>query len=179
MEPTEQSESTEAINDKPKTYWITTKKRVGALRFHPKNPRVITEERVGKMKESIAEFGYMDLVSANLDDVIISGHRRVAALLDWGQEDETIEVRVPNRLLSKEEHEKLMLVSNRLGEKGWDWDKLANEFDEALLEEVGFTEIDFVGEEKEDDQDTEKKEKVSKNKDVECPQCHHAFTVEL
>ena len=179
MEPEQTSQPVEEIKtEKPKTWWITQKKKPSVLKFHFKNPRVITDKGIDKMQESMSEFGYVTPVAINLNNVIISGHKRIAALMDWDKGDEEIDVRVPNRLLSNEEHEKLMLLDNKMEEGNWDWDKLNNQFEEALLEEVGFTEIDLGGA-VEPEEANEPKAKKQKFKEVSCPNCSHVFNVEV
>lgn len=174
------NEQEEQVQDnKPKTFWITVKKKVSSLRFHPKNPRIITDRGIDKMQESMSEFGYVTPVVANLDNVLIAGHKRVMALLDWEQGEEEIEVRVPNRLLSKEEHEKLMLIDNKMEEGNWDWDKLNNEFDEVLLTEVGFSETELGGYAEPEEEHDVSKTKDKKTIHVVCPNCQHEHDVDL
>ncbi len=164
----EEHYSEDESSDKPATFWINAKKKVSALRFHPKNPRIITEKGIGDMKASIAEFGYTEPVLINLDNVIIAGHKRVSAFLDWDQGNQEIDVRVPNRLLSVDEHERLMLKDNKMEEGNWDYDKLNNEFELVQLEDAGFTEANLTSYGPE----PEKKEKEVKEKiNKICPHC--------
>lgn len=148
MEPETNEQSVNSDHeDFKKIDWLNTTKKVSDLKFHPKNPRVITESDITEMNKSMDEFGYFDPVTVNLDNVIISGHKRIMAMLDKELFEEEIDVRIPTRLLSPEEHEKLMLIANKLGSKNsqWDWDTLNNKFDEALLFDVGFTENELSG----------------------------------
>ena len=73
----------------------------------------------------------------NKDNTIISGHQRVSILKSLGRENEEIDVRVPDRKLTKEELEELNLRMNENGGE-WDFSKLID-FDTDFLTDIGFS----------------------------------------
>ena len=162
--------------NKPKTIWTTTKKKVSDLKFHPKNPRIYTDKDIDILRRDIEEFGYADPVIINLDNVLIAGHRRCSLFIADGKSDEEIDVRTPSRLFSAKEHERLMLKLNKISEGKWDHNMLANEFEEAILEECGFSEAKLTDV---NEEPKEEKEKEKKIKTVACPDCGKFFDVEF
>lgn len=190
MEP-ENNEQTQTLAEQDREEfrrirWRNTQKRVGDLKFHPKNPRIISPEKIKAMQESLNDFGYAEVVTVNLNNVIVAGHARVSAMMADGKENELIDVRTPNRLLSQEEHEKLMLISNKMGEDGWDYDILLNDFDASMLLDVGFKDEDFEfdanGLDIEEETPFEDNDPTRKTKEptrVTCPHCSTQFDVVL
>jgi len=90
-------------------------------------------------------FGYVEEVVLNADGKsIIGGHQRRRVILAhaMANPDTEIDVRMPSRMLTEEEREELAIRLNRnTGE--WDWDMLANQFDQVRLLEWGFEPVDF------------------------------------
>jgi DNA modification methylase len=117
--------------------WTTEKRKVSDLKAYDNNPRQITDVMFEKLKDSINTLGYVELIAINTDNTIVAGHMRVKALIALGRGEEIVEVRVPERKLTKEEFEKYLLVSNKVT-GAWDYDKLANCFDNEFLFDAGF-----------------------------------------
>ena len=59
-------------------------------------------------------------------------------LREMGRGDEVIDVRVPTRDLTEEEVDAYLVTSNYV-DGSWDWDELANSFDQDMLQDIGFT----------------------------------------
>lgn len=135
--------------------WHTETRKIKDLKDHPKNPRQITKAQMEKIKESIDDFNYVEIVAINLDNTILAGHMRTRAMKALGRGKEEIEVRVPSRILTEKEAEKYLIVSNKnTGE--WDYDILCSHWEEEELLQYGFTEEDFgkfVNEEDIEEQD--------------------------
>lgn len=104
---------------------------------------MMTEQQVNALRASLKVFGLVEIPVINSDNTIIAGHQRVALLLADNPEME-IEVRVPSRPLTPEEFARYNLSSNRIGGQ-WDWDKLANQFDEEMLSLSGFSDRELQG----------------------------------
>lgn len=192
IQPTQGGQPTQTRSYEPseefkKIRWTNAKRKVSDLKFHPKNPRVITEDKIKRMRKSFEDYGYADPVMVNMDNVLISGHARVSTLLADDKGEEEIDVRLPNRLLTDKEHEGLLLTMNRMGDNAWDWDTLANEYDMEFLREAGFTDVDFDGFKIDDEElvvedvvEEDKEEKVERKlREVSCPHCNRLFEVEL
>lgn len=102
------------------------------------NPRKWSEEAVEQLTESVRRFGMVDPILVNgadgRKDIVIGGHFRLKITKDLGYKKvPVVYLDIPDEAKEKE----LNLRLNRnLGE--WDLELLA-EFDQALLEDIGFT----------------------------------------
>jgi DNA modification methylase len=106
------------------------------------NPRKLTEEQKQELIKSLQKFNLAEIPAINLDNQILAGHQRVAALLALGRGEEAIDVRVPSRKLTKEEAEEYMVRSNRnVGE--WDLEGLGKNFNFEFLKGVGFNDFEL------------------------------------
>lgn len=137
--------------------WTTEKRKIDQLVEHDKNPRKISDLQMKQLQQSIERFNFVEIPAIDKDNVILAGHQRLKAMKIVGRGDEEIDVRVPNRKLTKQEKDEYLIRSNKnTGE--WDNDLLVD-FDEAMLAEVGFDskELDKIfKDETEDDFDADK-----------------------
>ena len=141
-----------------KLKWHTEQRIINDLIPYEQNPRTITEKQKNDLEESLKRFNLMSIPVINTENIIISGHQRMKILQLLGRGDEEIDVRVPNRKLTEKELKEANLRENKnLG--GWDWDMLANE-DEELLLDVGFTEEELENPTFETTEDMEKEEEI-------------------
>lgn len=108
-------------------FWKTEQRRVGELIPKDYNPRIRDEKGQSILENSMDEFNLVDLPVINLDNELISGHRRLEYYIERGRNDETIEVRVPSRQLTQEEVKKYMLLANTHAGR-WDPIKLQEFF---------------------------------------------------
>ncbi len=116
--------------------WHTEKRAINSLVPFSKNPRTIGEAQLEALKKSLTKFNVVELPAIDTDGTIIAGHQRLKALQLLGRGSEEIEVRVPNRKLTKHEFEQYLLTSNAV--RG-DWSyELLRTFDTELLLEIGF-----------------------------------------
>jgi site-specific DNA-methyltransferase (adenine-specific) len=116
--------------------WHTEKRKLADLIPATYNPRKLSDEQKKQLNKSLTKFGYVETIDINTDNTVIGGHQRLKVLADLGYDE--IEVRVPERKLTKKEEKELNLRLNKnLGE--FDYDLLGNgEFEIELLEDVGF-----------------------------------------
>jgi DNA modification methylase len=99
------------------------------------NPRVRTEEKQAKLSGSIEKFNLVETPVINLDNHIIAGQRRWEVFMESGHAHDSIDVRVPNRMLTEEEVKEYNLLSNtHAGE--WDLPKLELHFGNLYREIV-------------------------------------------
>lgn len=96
-----------------KLEWKTEKKKIDDLLPNEANPRTITTAQREKLKQSLDKFGLVEIPVINTDNKIIAGHQRLAILKLLGRGQEEIDVRLPNRKLTKEEYDQYLLTSNR------------------------------------------------------------------
>lgn len=137
-----------------KLKWSTQKRKVSDLKDHASNPRSLSKKSHGDLLKSFEDFDYVELAAIDFDNTILAGHQRIHIMLELGWQDREIEVRVPNRKLTKKENRKYLLVSNKVT-GDWDYDILANEFDVDELFDAGFEEKDLIGHIEAEDEDPE------------------------
>jgi len=117
-----------------KLEWRTEQRKVNDLVPFKINPRKITKAKRQQLIKSIEKFNLAEIPAINKDNTIISGHQRIMALQIMGRGDEIIDVRVPNRQLSKIELKEYNLISNtHVGE--WDFEILELEFEDLKIGE--------------------------------------------
>ena len=146
-----------------KLKWETKKVKVKDLIELDINPRKISDAKKQKLVESLEKFNLAEIPAVNTDMQIIGGNQRVSALMMVGRGDEEIDVRVPNRKLTKKEVKEYAIISNtHAGE--FDFEILEVEFADVELAEIGFDipgwddwqiqlDKDLVGDVQEDDFD--------------------------
>jgi DNA modification methylase len=121
--------------------WKTEKRKVTDLVPNSQNPRSMSPEQVENLKKSLKKFNLVEIPVIDQDNKVIAGHQRLMVLKLLGRVQEQIEVRVPNRKLTKKEYDQYLLTSNRV-HGDWNWD-LLKDFDIDLLLDVGFDDMDL------------------------------------
>jgi DNA modification methylase len=124
-----------------KLKWHTVSKRVNDLVPQGVNPRTISDKQMSDLQKNLKKFNLVEIPAIDLNGKILAGHQRIKALQLLGRGEELIDVRIPNRQLSKEESERYLIASNALG-GSWDFEKLKS-FDLDLLVDIGFDQIDL------------------------------------
>ena len=119
-----------------KIVWHNEKRKVKDLIPNPKNPRKISESQTESLKKSLQKFNLCEIPVINTDNQLLAGHQRAKILQLLGRADEEIDVRIPNRKLSKKECEEYLLTSNAVT-GSWDME-LLKDFPIDTLLEVGF-----------------------------------------
>lgn len=164
---------------------------VAEIKPYPNNPRE-NEAAVRIVKDSIERHGYLQPITVDKNNVIITGHTRYAAIqeLGWSQ----VDVIVLN--ISEKKAQKYRLADNKVKEKSaWDEDRLMVEL-RTLSEEVNDFfkdhEIEtfddrYVGKEIADisekdiitaETKTEKKRgQAYELVEVTCPSCDNSFSI--
>lgn len=121
-----------------KLQWHTEKKKVNNLLPYSENPRLISDKQMEDLKKSLRKFDLVEIPAIDTDGKIIAGHQRIKALQLLGRGEEEIEVRMPNRKLTKDEYDRYLITSNAVG-GDWDFSKLKS-FDIGTLLDIGFDE---------------------------------------
>ena len=110
--------------------------KITEIKLNPDNPRVIKDDKFAKLKKSIQDFPQMlELRPLVIDEnnIVLGGNMRLRALQDLGIDE------VPT-LYAKdltEEQKKEFIIKDNLSYGEWDWNILANEWDNVKLEEWG------------------------------------------
>ena len=122
--------------------WHTEKKRVSDLLPYERNPRTISEKQLNDLRRSFERFNLVEIPAIDTDGKIVAGHQRIKVMQILGRGQEEIDVRVPNRKLTKEEYEQYLLTSNATG---GEWDlEILKDFDVEVLLDVGFDDSDIA-----------------------------------
>lgn len=112
------------------------KVQVKDLKANPNNPRYIRDEKFEKLKKSIQDFPEMlKLRPVVVDDdmMVLGGNMRLKALTELGIDE--VEVIKAKDLTEKQKAE--FIIKDNVGFGDWDWDMLANEWDNTQLGEWG------------------------------------------
>lgn len=125
-----------------KLEWSMQKRRVSDLIPNEKNPRTMSLKQIEDLKKSLKKFNLVEIPVIDTENKVIAGHQRLMVLKLLERGDEKIEVRVPNRKLTKQEYDQYLLASNRV-HGDWDWDKLAENFEVDMLLASGFDDTDL------------------------------------
>ena len=120
--------------------------KLSDIHTNPTNPRLIKDERFKKLVKSISDFPkMMELrpIIVDSEGMILGGNMRFKALNELGYKD------IPDiwikraETLTDEEKQRFIIEDNvPFGE--WDWDMLANEWDQEQLQEWGLEIPDFA-----------------------------------
>ncbi len=110
--------------------------KIEKLKLAKYNPRIINEEQLNKLKNSIKEFGMVQPIVINKDFTVISGHQRIKALESLGLE----EVEFIQLDLNAKKEKALNLAMNKIDGE-WDTEKLFEIIDDLS----GDDELDLTG----------------------------------
>ena len=107
------------------------------------NPRIITEEELTQLQDSIKRFGLVEPILVNINkqrkDIIISGHQRLKACVAL---DMTVVPCIELDLTLPKEKE-LNVRMNKAGGR-FDVDMLTTHFDKDVLLDIGFKDFEFT-----------------------------------
>jgi ParB-like chromosome segregation protein Spo0J len=115
--------------------------KISEIKLNPNNPRLIKDDKFEKLVKSIKEFPEMlDIrpIVVNSDMVILGGNMRFKACKEAGLKE--IPIIVADNLT--EEQQKEFLIKDNTSGGEWDFEVLANEWDNEQLEDWG---LDLVG----------------------------------
>ena len=171
------------------------------MKSYHKNPRQITERQYKDLEKWLLELGDLSGIVHDLNsDEIVAGNQRgrvfdinqceIVKVQEFDEPDKQGTVALGyvvwegNRYgyravrWTERQCEQANIIANAVG-GGWDWDKLANEFDTGDLLDWGLTEFDLqmheviipdfmpVGE--------DEQPRLDQKKPVICPECGHEF----
>ena len=168
---------------------------IETLQVNPDNPRVIKDDKFKKLVKSIREYPRMlELRPIIVDDnnIIIGGNMRYIACKNLGMK----EVPVLKADAMTEEQKAHFIVADNVSYGEWDWDILANNYEQSELVEWGVEVMnwsaDYVPEynpvfdtrDITQEQVEKRAQEIAKDivktmtfKSVMCPECSHEFDV--
>lgn len=109
--------------------------KISEIKLNPNNPRLIKDDKFKKLVQSIKDFPEMlniRPIVVNKDMIILGGNMRFRACKEAGIK----EIPVIITDLSEEKQREFLIKDNTSGGE-WDWDMLANEWDQEELEAWG------------------------------------------
>lgn len=110
-------------------------RKISEVKLNPNNPRLIKDDKFKKLVQSIKDFPEMLSIRpivVNKDMIILGGNMRFRACKEAG----ITEIPVIITDLSEEKQREFLIKDNISGGE-WDWDLLANEWDNEELVEWG------------------------------------------
>jgi len=131
----------------PRSDYVVTWIELSKIKTNPNNPRIIKDNKFKKLVKSIKEFPKMleiRPIVVNSDFVVLGGNMRLKACREAGLK----EVPIINADNLTDEEQKEFIIKDNVGFGEWDWNDLANEWDEDKLNDWG---LDIDGEEIEDE----------------------------
>jgi hypothetical protein len=141
--------------------------KLSSIKPNPNNPRLIKDEKFKRLCKSIEEFPQMmELRPIIVDEegMILGGNMRYQALKQLGKKEIPDEwVKAVNGLSEYQKRE--FVVKDNVGFGEWDWEMLANEWDNLPLDDWGLdVNLMLDAEEEEVKPEKEKQPKL-------CPNC--------
>ena len=109
---------------------------INEIKPNPSNPRIIKDDKFKKLVKSIQDFPQMlELRPIVIDEnnIVLGGNMRLKACIEAGLKE--VPVLQAKDLTIKQKGE--FIVKDNVGYGEWDWDDLANNWDEQLLTEWG------------------------------------------
>ena len=110
--------------------------KISELKGNETNPRIIKESKFKQLVQSIKDFPEMlklRPIVVNEDMTILGGNMRYKACVEAGVKEVPITIA---KGLTKEQQDEFIIKDN-VGFGEWDWNTLANEWDNVLLKEWG------------------------------------------
>lgn len=111
------------------------------VKLNPNNPRVIKDDKFKKLVKSIQDLPEMGMVRpivVNQDMIVLGGNMRLKAMQEVGLKE------VPITIVDwDEDKQRQFIIKDNIGYGEWDFDMLANEWDELELQDWGM-EIHFA-----------------------------------
>jgi ParB-like chromosome segregation protein Spo0J len=110
--------------------------KISEIKSNPNNPRIIKDDKFAKLVKSIKEFPEMlklRPIVVNDDMIVLGGNMRLKACKEAGLK----EVPIIKASDLTEEQQKEFIIKDNVGFGEWDWEQLANEWDNEQLEEWG------------------------------------------
>lgn len=140
--------------------------KISAIKANPNNPRICRDEKFAKLVQSIRDFPEMlrlRPIVVNQDMIVLGGNMRLKACKQAGLK--VVPVIQAGDLTEDQQRE--FIVKDNVGYGDWDWDTLANEWDDVKLNEWGLDVPKF-----DDGSDDENNQSDNAKKETKtCPAC--------
>lgn len=149
--------------------------KISKLKPYEKNAKKHDETQINNVAESIKQFGMVQPIVIDKDNVVIIGHCRLEACKKLNFKEVPC-VRADD--LTEEQVNKLRLVDNKLNESEWDYELLGEELSILDLDEFELdwnlpieTDVNI------DEFFTDAEQKEKEPKTIKCPHCGEIIEV--
>ena len=105
------------------------------IKSNPNNPRVIKDDKFKKLVQSLKDLPEMAQVRpivVNQDMIVLGGNMRLKAMKEAGWKEAPVAV-----VDWDEDKQRQFIIKDNVGFGEWDWDILANDWDEEILGDWG------------------------------------------
>lgn len=140
--------------------------KISAIKANPNNPRIIKDDKFAKLVQSIRDFPEMlrlRPIVVNDDMIVLGGNQRLRASKQAGLK--IVPIIKASDLTQDQQRE--FIIKDNVGFGEWDWEMLANEWDDAKLTDWGLDVPKF-----DDGSDDETKQSDNAKKGTKtCPAC--------
>jgi hypothetical protein len=112
------------------------KVKIGQIKSNPNNPRVIKDDKFKKLVQSVKDFPQMlDIrpIVVNDEMIVLGGNMRLKACIEAGLKE--VSIIKASDLTPEQQNE--FIIKDNVGFGEWNWDDLANDWDETQLVEWG------------------------------------------
>ncbi len=109
---------------------------IKTIKINPDNPRIIKDDKFAKLVTSIKDFPEMLQIRpivVNADNIVLGGNMRLKACQEAGLKK--IHIIKADQLT--EDQQKEFIIKDNVGFGEWDWEDLANNWEEADLNDWG------------------------------------------
>jgi len=110
--------------------------KISTVKSNPNNPRIIKDDKFKKLVTSIKEFPQMlDIrpIVVNDEMIVLGGNMRLKACIEAGLKE--VSIIKASELTPEQQNE--FIIKDNVGFGEWNWDDLANDWDEEQLESWG------------------------------------------
>jgi DNA modification methylase len=112
------------------------KVKIGSIKTNPNNPRVCKDDKFKKLVQSVKDFPQMlDIrpIVVNDEMIVLGGNMRLKACIEAGIKE--VSIIKASELTPEQQNE--FIIKDNVGFGEWNWDDLANDWDETQLVEWG------------------------------------------
>jgi len=110
--------------------------KISAIKANPNNPRLIKDDKFAKLVQSIRDFPEMlrlRPIVVNDDMIVLGGNMRLKACKEAGLK--VVPIIKASDLTDDQQRE--FIIKDNVGFGEWDWEMLANEWDDTKLSDWG------------------------------------------
>jgi len=128
------------------------KVKISEVKNNPNNPRILKDDKFRKLVQSIKDFPKMleiRPIVVNDEMIVLGGNMRLKACKEAGLK----EIHIIKAESLTEEQQKEFIIKDNVGFGEWDWEQLANEWENKDLDNWGLDVPDFEVEEEEAQED--------------------------